>query len=559
MKSNRRIFFQTLGAGTIGMGLSSAFPKSAYSNPTEPAPQYDEQVLYIGDNIALADTEYGKVRGYILRGINYFLGIPYGAPTSGKNRFMPPQKPESWEDVFPAIWWGNTAPQNLEGRYSNVSSAFVDHWNYDDVSEDCLRLNVFTPGIADAKKRPVLVWFHGGGFTSGNGIEQDGYNGENISRKGDIVFVSVNHRLGPMGFSNLAGVGGDKFASSGNVGILDLVAALEWVHDNIENFGGDPGNVTIMGQSGGGGKVKAIAGTPKAKGLFHKAIVLSGFIRLWAEKDTSEKVGQYILKEAGITKDEIEKLQQMPWQEYYALANRAATKFTEETGEEIGMGGFIPVVGTEVIPEEPFFPNATPLIQNIPMIFSSTAEEMSPNRTEPELENITLDEVVEKVRVRAGFEPGLGDKAEEVVQAYAKAFPNKRPIEIWALISASRRGNVALADSKVKQKAPVYMAWFGWQPPLFNNRMRAFHCLDICFWFNNTDVMVTHTGGGKRPRALSEKISASLVQFMKTGNPNGGGLPEWPRYTSEKGEVMILNDVCEVKNDPDREARKSFS
>ncbi|WP_319481459.1 carboxylesterase family protein [uncultured Draconibacterium sp.] len=559
MKTNRRNFFQTLGAGTAGIGISSAFPKSAMSTPSGQAIEDDEQVLFVGDNIALADTEYGKVKGYILRGINYFLGIPYGAPTSGKNRFMPPQKPKPWDDVLPAVWWGNSTPQNIEGQYSNVYSAFVDHWNYDDISEDCLRLNVFTPEIADGKERPVLVWFHGGGFTAGNGIEQDGYNGENISRKGDIVFVSVNHRLGPMGFSNFAGVGGDKFANSGNVGILDLVAALEWVRDNIENFGGDPGNVTIMGQSGGGGKVKAIAGTPKAKGLFHKAAVLSGFIRLWGEKDTTEKVGEYILREAGITKNEIDKLQQMPWREYYALANRAMAKFAEETGAQMGMGGFVPVVGTEVIPEEPFFPETTSLIEDIPMIFSSTTEEMSPSRTNPELEKITLVEVIEQVKVRAGFEAGLGDKAEEVVMAYAKAFPDKRPVEIWALVSASRRGNVALADSKVKQKAPVYMAWFGWQPPLFNNRMRAFHCLDICFWFDNTDVMYTHTGGGKRPRALAEKVSGSLIQFMNTGDPNGGGLPEWPRYTSENGEVMILNDVCEVKNDPDRKARMAMS
>ena len=559
MKTNRRNFFQTLGAGAAGIGISSAFPKTATSTPSEQAAENDEQVLFVGDDIALADTEYGKVKGYILRGINYFLGISYGAPTSGKNRFMPPQKPEPWDDVLPTVWWGNSTPQNIEGQYSNSYSAFVDHWNYDDISEDCLRLNVFTPGIADGKKRPVLVWFHGGGFTAGNGIEQDGYNGENISRKGDIVFVSVNHRLGPMGFSNLAGVGGDKFADSGNVGILDLVAALEWVRDNIENFGGDPGNVTIMGQSGGGGKVKAITGTPKAKGLFHKAVVLSGFIRLWGEKDTTEKVGEYILREAGITKNEIAKLQEIPWQDYYALANRAAAKFAQETGEEIGMGGFVPVVGTDVIPAEPYFPEATPLIEDIPMIFSSTTEEMSPSRTNPELENITLEEVIEQVKVRAGFEAGLGDKAEEVVKAYAKAFPDKRPVEIWALVSASRKGNVALADSKVKQKAPVYMAWFGWQPPLFNNRMRAFHCLDICFWFSNTDEMYTHTGGGKRPRALSEKISGSLIQFMKTGDPNGGGLPEWPQYTSENGEVMVLNDVCEVKNDPDREARKAMS
>lgn len=555
MKSNRRDFFKSMGAGAAGLILGTTAMSMASCSAAS-IKEDDDQVLFIGDNIALADTQYGKVKGYVLRGINYFLGIPYGADTSGANRFMPPQKPEPWDDVFPAVWWGNSAPQNTERKYANTYSAFADHWNYDDVSEDCLRLNVFTPGIADGKKRPVLVWFHGGGFTAGSGIEQDGYNGENISRKGDIVFISVNHRLGPMGFSNLAGVGGEKFAASGNVGVLDLVAALEWVRDNIENFGGDPGNVTIMGQSGGGSKVKTVTGMPKAKGLFHKAVVLSGYIRLWGTKENSEKLGEYIVKEAG---GSLNKLQEMPWQEYYALANRAAQKFAADQRGAVGFGGgFSPVIDGVIIPQESYFPEPTPLAEDIPMIISSTTEEMSPSRTNAELENITLDEVVEQVKNRAGFGPGLGDKAREAVEAYAKAFPDKRPVEIWALIGANRQGVVALADSKAKQKAPVYVVWFGWQPPLFDGRMRAFHCVDICFWFNNTDLMLTHTGGGARPRKLAEKMSSSLIQFMKTGDPNGGGLPQWDPYTTEKGEVMFMDDECELQNDPDREARKSL-
>jgi para-nitrobenzyl esterase len=556
MKSNRRRFFQTMGAGAAGLSIGPAALSFASCSPSAKTTE-DGQILFIGDDIAIANTLYGRVKGYLLRDIYYFLGIPYGADTSGQNRFMPPQKPEPWQDIYPAVWWGNSAPQNMANKYSNAYSAFADHWNYDDVSEDCLRLNVFTPGIDDGKQRPVLVWFHGGGFTSGNGIEQDGYNGENISRKGDLVFVSVNHRLGPMGFTNLADAGGEKFADSGNVGILDLVAALEWVRDNIENFGGDPGNVTIMGQSGGGSKVKSVTGMPKARGLFHKAVILSGFMRLWAEKERSEKLGEYILKEAGLRNNEIGKLQEMPWQQYYELANRAAQKFTAENGAGKFGDGFSPVLGTEVLPEEPFYP-PSPLTEDIPMIICSTTEEMSPSRTNPDLENITLDEVVEQVRGRAGFGAGFGDKSAEIVAAYAKAFPEKRPIEIWAMLNSGRHLVVAMANQKDTQKTPVYLAWFGWQPPLFNNRMRAFHCLDICFWFYNTDLMLTHTGGGARPRALSEKMSDALISFMKTGDPNGGGLPEWPRYTTENGEVMMLNDVSEVQNDPDGEARASI-
>jgi para-nitrobenzyl esterase len=448
----------------------------------------------------------------------------------------------------------------MERRYANAYASFVDHWNYDDVSEDCLRLNVQTPAINDGGKRPVMFWMHGGGFTNGNGIEQDGYNGENLARKGDVVFVSVNHRLGPLGFTNLAGVDGSRFAASGNVGMLDLVAALEWVRDNISNFGGDPANVTIMGQSGGGAKVTTISAMPSAKGLYHKAVVLSGAGTKSGEKEYSEKLGLYILKEAGFKTSEIEKLQALPWLEYIMIANKAAAKLNQEMGPSTaGMRrGFSPVVDGLYLPQHPYFPEATPEAADIPMLICSTMNESSPSRTEAALEKITLDEVKERVKQRSTFGGGAGDKASEVVDAYAKAFPDKIPIEIFSMISSTRTGVVALADAKVKQAAPVYVAWFCWQPPLFDNRMRAFHCSDICHWFYNTDLMLTHTGGGARPRKLAEKMSGALIQFMKTGNPEGGGLPSWPEYTSENGEVMVLDDVSEVKNDPDREARKTL-
>ena len=561
MKADRRGFIKTIGAGATGLTIgSSVMSMTSCTSPSVIKEEDDGQVLFIGDEIAVADTQYGKVKGYILRGINCFLGIPYGADTSGANRFMPPQKPKPWSDVFPAVWWGNSAPQNMEKKYANVYSAFVDRWNYDDVSEDCLRLNVFTKGLNDGMKRPVIVWLHGGGFTFGNAIEQDGYGGENLCKFGDVVYVSVNHRLGSFGFTNLAGVGGEKFAASGNVGMLDLVAALEWVRDNIDTFGGDPGNVTIMGQSGGGSKVTTLTAMPSAKGLFHKAVVLSGAGIKSGEKEYSERLGEFILKEAGLKADQINKLQELPWQEYLVLADRAAAKLAEEMGPSTaGMRrGFNPVVDGFYLPQHPYYPEATPTAADIPMIICSTLNESSPSRTDASLENITLDEVKEKVRLRSGFSTGIGDKAGEVVEAYARVFPDKRPIEIWSMISSNRKNLIALADAKSKQNSNVYVAWFCWQPPLFDNRLRAFHCSDICFWFHNTDLMITHTGGGSRPRKLSDKMAGALVQFMKTGNPNGAGLPEWPVYSSENGETMVLNDTSEVQNDPDREARISL-
>ncbi|MFL5742977.1 MAG: carboxylesterase/lipase family protein [Flavisolibacter sp.] len=554
MQSNRRSFLQKLGLSAAGISIGTATPLSLLAREDrKPKDNTGEQLLFIGDDIAVTDTSNGKVRGYILRDIYTFLGIPYGADTSGANRFMPPKKPTPWTETKPVVWWGNSAPQNLERRYADPNASFLDHWNYDDVSENCLNLNVWTPSIKDNKKRPVLVWLHGGGFTAGNSHEQDGYMGENLSRFGDIVFCSVNHRLGAMGFSNFAAAAGEKFAASGNVGMLDIVAALEWVKDNITYFGGDPNNVTIMGQSGGGAKVCILTAMPTAKGLFHKGVALSGSSLRSGNKENSEKLGEYILKEAGLSASQIEQLQQMSWQQYNELATKAVRKLREESGAIGMMGGFSPVVDGVYLPQHPFFPQGSPQADNIPMILCSTFYEASPSRYDAKLENISFAEVKDKLKDR------FKDKTDMVLDAYRKTFPDKKPVEIWTLITSNRQNVLALADVKSKQSAPVYVAWFGWLPPLFDNRLRSFHCSDICFWFYNTDLMLSHTGGGNRPKKLSTRMAGSLIRFMKTGNPNGGGLPNWSRYSSEQGETMVLNDTPMLQNDPDGPARKMLA
>ncbi len=544
MKSDRRSFIRNASLGTAGLSLGGVTAVQA----TEP--EDDGQVLFVGDTIAVTDTVYGKVRGFILRGIHTYLGIPYGADTSGENRFMPPVKPASWSGVRPAVWWGNSAPQIMEKRYADAYASFVDHWNYDDVSEDCLRINVWTPA-PDRKKRPVIVWLHGGGFVNGNGIEQDGYHGENLSRLGDVVFCSLNHRLGCLGFTNLAGAGGAAFAASGNAGMLDIVAALEWVRDNIANFGGDPGNVTIIGQSGGGAKVCTLLAMPSAKGLFHKAVSLSGSTLSGVPKDYSEKLGAAVLKEAGLPPGDIAGLQKIPWREYIDIANKAVQKMAEEARKlNLTRGGFAPSADGHFLSDSSFFSDKGHFSADIPMIICTTFNEQSPSRVDSSLEKVTLTEVKEKIRVR------FGEKSGEIVEAYAKVFPDKKPVEIWSMIISNRKAAISTANAKSAQKAPVYVAWFGWQPPLFDGRMRAFHCDDICFWFYNTDLMLTHTGGGARPRKLSEKMAKSFLNFAKTGNPNGGGLPQWDKYTNKNGETMILNDHSEMRNDPDRFARE---
>jgi para-nitrobenzyl esterase len=559
MKSDRRKFIQTIGAGTAGLTLgTTAFSVTSCTPPSNKKTEEDGQIIFIGDNIAGAETTYGKVRGFIHKDIYNFLGIPYGANTEGKNRFMPPQKPEPWTDIYPAVYWPNAAPQLLENFYANRYLAFTDYWHYDDVSENCLGINVWTPGYNDSTKRPVILWIHGGGYTSGNSIEHPEYHGENLSRKENVVFCSLNHRLGPLGFSDLSAIGGEKYAASGNVGMLDIVAALEWIRDNISNFGGDPNCVTIIGQSGGGGKVCTLTAMPAAKGLFHRAVALSGSALKVGEKSNSEKLASYVLKEAGLNSSQIDKLQEIPWRDYYGLTRTASAKFREETKLTGMMGGFGPVADGINVLQHPYFPEASDLAKDIPMIVCSTFFERSPSSFDSSLEDITLDKAKELAQTTRGFGPSLGDSAPAAIEAYAKCFPDRKPIEILAMVLSNRKNAIELCNVKSRQAAPVFLAWFGWNPPVFDGRLRAFHTMDISFWFYNTDVQISHTGGGARPRNLAAKMSGSLVQFMKTGDPNGGGLPQWPKYTTANGETMILDDENKVQNDPDREARKSL-
>jgi len=502
-----------------------------------------KQQVNIGEDIAVASTEYGKIRGYMLHDIYCFHGIPYGAPTSGENRFMPPKRPVPWEGVRPAVAFGQSAPQEYYDRRPESYYMFTDHWNYDDMGEDCLRLNVWTPALDDGGKRPVLVWLHGGGFAKGNGIEQDGYNGENIARRRDIVFCSVNHRLNAFGFSDFSSVGDERFKHSANVGMLDIVAALEWVRDNIENFGGDPSNVTIMGQSGGASKVCMLCAMPSAEGLFHKAVALSGDATRANSQEYSQKLGEAILKEAGLKPEQLDSLQRMPWSEYLEVAMRAQRKFRSNSGYR---AGFAPVGNDIDIPSGEFFENRE---SKVPMLLCSTFHEWNPNRDDPEKEDITFEGVARELS-------GTYKDPMAVINGYREVFPDARPVEIWAYAVSHRYGTVKTADARCRQGAPVYMGWFGWESPLFDGRHRAFHCIDISFWLMNTDRMVTHNGGGNRPYRLSMKMSEALVNFMKTGRPSAKRLPEWLPYTPEDGNVMILDDKSYMTTDIDKNARK---
>ncbi|MCQ2147263.1 MAG: carboxylesterase family protein [Bacteroidales bacterium] len=508
---------------------SCGSPVGPGADPSKP----DEQQLFVGDDIAIAQTQYGKVQGYILHGVYTYLGIPYGASTAGENRFMPPKAPEKWDGVRQTLFWGEDAPQPMAHKWQNDKGAFTDHWNYYDVGEDCLNLNVWTPGL-DGKKRPVLVWMHGGGFSSGNSIEQDGYHGENMAKEGDVVFVSINHRLNVFGFTDFSGVGDPALAESVNLGMQDLVAALKWVNANIANFGGDPSNVTIMGQSGGGSKVCTTIAMPSSAGLVQKAVALSGNTTASGSKEASQALGKAIYKAAGGLK----KLQAMSWEEYYDLANSVARK--------VG-GSFSPVADGKYIPEGTFYSDPAAHSNNIPMILCTTSAESSFSNSIPWLEDIDFDKATELLGTSF-----FQTQPKEVMAALREAYPDHKPIELLNMLAASRANVIKTATTKSQQAAPVYLAYFDYNANLFDGRIRAFHCSDICYWFRNTDRMVTHTGGGKEPREVSEHMSQALLSFMRTGDPNCSVNPTWPAYTEADCPTMIFSKTTEMRNAPDR-------
>ena len=355
-------------------------------------------------------------------------------------------------------------------------------------------------------------------------------------------------------------MGGEQFAASGNVGMLDIVAALEWVRDNIAAFGGDPGNVTIMGQSGGGAKVCTLCAMPKAAGLFHKAVVLSGASLRSGEKDVLREARRLRAEGGRARAGEIAKLQEMPWKDYLALATKAQQKLAGSAARAGGglRRGFNPVVDGACCRSIPYHPEPAPTAAQVPMLICSTFHEQSPSWIDASLESITLDQIPAKVRERAGFGPGFGDKAKAVVAAYAKAFPGKKPVEIWSLVTSNRQSAVGLADAKSKQAAPVFVAGSAG-----SRRCSTAACARSTAR-TSASGSTTPTSCGATPAAervrggSAPEMAALLLQFMKTGQPNGKGLPAWPKYTTANGETMVLDDVSEARNDPDREARKAL-
>jgi para-nitrobenzyl esterase len=486
------------------------------------------------------DTQAGRVQGVVLDGgVNAFYGIPYGASTGGENRFMPPQEPAPWSGTRETTAVGHRSPQDNTGPIPEVYA--LDR--REPMGEDCLNLNVFTPALGRGD-RPVMVWLHGGGYSSGSGNWLL-YDGARLARSQDAVVVPVTHRLNVFGYMYLAELGGEKYAESSNLGMLDIIQALAWVRDNIERFGGDPNNVTIFGQSGGGGKVSTLMGMPDAQGLFHRAIAMSGAQVGGLKPDAASESAERFMKALGV--DSVDAMQGLPMERLRSVASST---------QRLALS---PVLDGRTLPAGPFEPAASPLSANVPMMLSTTEHEVNFFPFQP-LDPMDDAQLVENVKrsTRA-----TDAEVKDLIALYRKHRPDVGNTELNTIIGSDntmRPGVLTEAERKAQQgTAPVYMYYFRWQSPVREGKLRAYHTVDIPFAFNNVEVCASMVGAGQARYPLATRVSAAFASFARRGDPNHDGLPHWPTFDPKQRATMEINNEPRVVDDPYGEERRALA
>lgn len=479
-------------------------------------------------------TRSGRIRGTTAHGVHAFKGVPYGADTSAR-RFLPALRERPWDGVREALDYGPSAPQyRADGP----------------ISEDCLYLNVWTPGLDDGGRRPVLFYIHGGGFDTGSGSDPL-YDGTALCTRGEVVVVTVNHRLNAFGHLFL-GRWDEAYASSGNVGLLDLVQALEWVREHAARFGGDPGNVTVFGQSGGGAKIATMMAMPAAKGLFHRAWTMSGQqVTAAGPRAASQRAALY-LDALGLAPDRLQPLRSLPVE-----ALLEATRVADPSRIEDNRLYFGPVMDGGSLPRHPFWPDAPAQSAQIPMVIGNTHDETRAFLGGDEANwALSWDELP----ARLEREQYVDIAPAVVIAEYRRLYPDYTPSEVFfAATTAGRswRGAVEELEARARQGAPTWGYQLDWASPE-DPRRGAFHTLDIPLAFATIDQPGSPTGEGPAARRMAERMSDALLAFARTGDPNHTGIPRWEQYSLADRETMVFDDPPHLEDDPRGAERRLY-
>jgi para-nitrobenzyl esterase len=534
--SRRGLMVGAAAASVSAIGTSAsvkgAVEASSPGRTAKPGPS-DDGAPRLGP---VVETSNGNVRGYVSQGIHTFRGLRYGAPTGGANRFKPPSRPEPWNGVMETViaLGGNIAPQVVP-TFDPPNSWSTDLTpSHPPTSEDCLFLNLFTPGVNDGAKRPVMVFLHGGAWQNGAGVAPL-FDGTHLARRGDAVIIAINHRLNFFGFLYLGEALGEDYLDSGNAGVLDIIASLQWVRDNIANFGGDPGNVTIFGWSSGGSEVSQLLAMPAAKGLFHKAIIQSGAQLTLRTREEAVKATDQVLAKLGLSRATARQILDMPVDAILKARSGAAPTFDGRS-----------------VPRQLWTPDAPPTAADVPIILGGTDSELSV---------VASDAVfgIDEQDAVARVEKALGSMAKPILNAYRHGHPDATPAELLIFIATgfwTTKRTVQLAERKVALGgAPLYLYRWEWRLPSFGGKYLSPHGVDLPFVWDNLKLGKRRIGDPSDGQALADRMSERWLSFARAGTPNGSGLAKWKPYTLENRSTMVISGTDRSIDDPHKEER----
>ncbi len=484
----------------------------------------------------IVETQYGKVQGTTSGPVYVWKGIPYAQPPLGDLRFRAPRAPHSWSGVRDATAYGLTSVQSARMMQSVFSA------NPEPSGEDCLYLNIWSPG-ADDKRRPVLFWIHGGGFTMGSG-STPWYDGTSFASNGDVVVVTINYRLGALGFLHLADLGGKEKDLSSNCGLLDQIAALKWVRDNIAAFGGDSNNITVFGESAGAMSIGTLLAMPAAKGLFQKAILQSGASHTILDSARASRIATKLMDTLGI--HNVTDLLDVSSEQLLAAQNKISG--------EGGRLAFQPVVDGASLPQQPIEAIASGSALGVSLLVGTNRDEMR---------LFTMMDPTQATPDRSILEHLFGARANDVAAIYEAHQPENSSSDAWIDFLTDRTFRIPairLAEKQLAHGANVWMYRFDWPTPAFGGRLKACHGLEIPFVWNNLDKYGVNllTGDDPARQKVADAMHQSWIMFARNGNPNASGLSTWPAYDTAHRATMFFNEECQVVNDPQATERQAW-